>query len=177
MPSRAKADTTILVLEAADAGAMSGVHHAAFASGWSEATFTDLMVAPHTLALGNPALGNLAPGSLAPGSLAPGNLAGPNGELTAFILLSLAADEAEILTLAVNPSFRRRGLARCLVEQAIVAAAASGAAALFLEVSETNVPALKLYGAAGFGQVGRRAGYYRSGDGADALIMKLELPG
>ncbi|MCZ8193369.1 MAG: GNAT family N-acetyltransferase [Brevundimonas sp.] len=93
-----------------------------------------------------------------------------------FILTRLAADEAEILTLAVCPTARRRGLGRRLVETAAAALAAEGATRLFLEVAEDNAAARALYAGAGFASVGRRPGYYGRPAGAvDALVLARDL--
>ena len=95
-----------------------------------------------------------------------------------FILLRTVADEAEILTLAVRPEARRRGLGARLVREGGTAAAARGAARLFLEVADDNTAALALYARAGFAGTGRRPGYYARPDGGrqDALILALNLP-
>jgi ribosomal-protein-alanine N-acetyltransferase len=98
-----------------------------------------------------------------------GLLAGPDG----FVLARVAADEAEILTLAVVPSARRRGLARDLLKAALARAAQSGAAAMLLEVANTNTAARALYAGLGFVQVGLRRGYYAQG--MDALVLRLGL--
>ena len=90
-----------------------------------------------------------------------------------FVLARAAADEAEILTLAVLPTRRRGGLGRSLVERAMQEAGERGAARLFLEVSEANAPARALYAALGFEPVGRRPGYYACG--ADALVLRRRL--
>ncbi len=94
-----------------------------------------------------------------------------------FILLRAVADEAEILTLAVDPVARRQGLGARLVQQGATAAAALGATRLFLEVADDNLPALALYTRAGFTEAGRRPGYYARPDGGrqDALILALNL--
>lgn len=93
-----------------------------------------------------------------------------------FILTRLAADEAEVLTLAVCPAARRRGLGRRLVETAAASLAAEGATRLFLEVAEDNAAARALYAAAGFAPVGRRPGYYgRPGGAIDALVLARDL--
>jgi ribosomal-protein-alanine N-acetyltransferase len=93
------------------------------------------------------------------------------------VLVRLAADEAEILTLAVAPEARRRGRARALLKAAQAHAAAGGARRLVLEVAEDNAPARALYAAAGFGPVGRRRGYYdrAAGAAADALVLAKDL--
>lgn len=91
-----------------------------------------------------------------------------------MVLARLAADEAEILTLAVAPALRRQGRGRALLGAAMARAAAAGAAALLLEVSSENGGARALYAAAGFREVGRRRRYYA--DGSDAVVMRCALP-
>jgi ribosomal-protein-alanine N-acetyltransferase len=88
------------------------------------------------------------------------------------------ADEAEILTLAVRPETRRRGIGARLVRAAAVRAADLGAERLLLEVAQDNVAARGLYARCGFIEVGRRRGYYaRPGAAAaDALTLALNLP-
>lgn len=88
-----------------------------------------------------------------------------------MILMRLAADEAEVLTIAVSPAVRRRGIASALLAEATTQAAAAGAAAIFLEVSVANIAAMRLYTAAGFHEVGQRRHYYS--DGADALVLRF----
>lgn len=90
-----------------------------------------------------------------------------------FILFRIAADEAEVLTLAVSPASQRRGLGRRLLRAALDGAQARGAIRMFLEAASDNIPALSLYGGAGFKQVGRRPGYYPGG--SDALVLRLDL--
>lgn len=87
-----------------------------------------------------------------------------------MVLARVAADEAEILTLAVDPSVRRQGIGRDLLQRAMRTAGSRGAGRMFLEVSESNFPALALYAASGFAEVGRRRSYYR--DGAGALVLR-----
>jgi ribosomal-protein-alanine N-acetyltransferase len=94
-------------------------------------------------------------------------------EARGVILARAAADEAEILTLAVAPDVRRAGIGRALVDAAAAHALSLGATRFFLEVSMTNQPAQALYRAAGFVQVGRRARYYP--DGTDALVLSRGL--
>ena len=91
----------------------------------------------------------------------------------AMVMARIAADEAEILTLAVRPAQRRQGLARALLEEAACLCAAHGATTLFLEVATRNQAARALYAAQGFEEVGRRRGYYADGD--DALTLRRTL--
>jgi ribosomal-protein-alanine N-acetyltransferase len=95
-------------------------------------------------------------------------------EAGGLILARVAGGEAEVLTLAVHPSARRRGAARALLQAAMRRAAAAGAERMLLEVASDNAAALGLYAAEGFRQVGLRPRYYASG--ADALILRAELP-
>ena len=94
-------------------------------------------------------------------------------EPAGFVLARTAVDEAEILTLAVAPGCRRRGIARRLMMEAIGTARARGAEKLLLEVALDNEPARRLYASLGFSQVGRRTGYYsRAGGGSmDSLVL------
>jgi len=94
----------------------------------------------------------------------------PEGGL---ILVRIAADEAEVLTLAVAPAARRRGIAAALLRRATAVLRGQGARSLFLEVDAGNEAALSLYGHAGFREVGRRRGYYPGG--RDALVLRREL--
>jgi ribosomal-protein-alanine N-acetyltransferase len=92
---------------------------------------------------------------------------------TGVILVRTAADEAEILTLAVLPGARRRGAGLALLRESASIAAALGARAVFLEVSVTNIAARALYTKIGFVQAGHRRHYYS--DGSDAVVLRLDL--
>lgn len=94
-----------------------------------------------------------------------------------FVLARLTAGEAEILTIVVSRSCRRRGLGRMLMDAVLRHLHSERAEALFLEVDETNLPALGLYRRLGFGEVGRREGYYSSREGrkTSALVMRRDL--
>lgn len=90
----------------------------------------------------------------------------------AMIIYRAAADEAEILTLAVHPIARRSGLASALIGLMEKDLREKGIKNIFLEVSVKNAPAIGLYAAAGFNETGRRPGYY---DGVDAIIMSKNI--
>ncbi len=99
-----------------------------------------------------------------------------------FALGRVAAGEAELLTLAVAAHARRQGLGRRLLAACEAAAAARGARRLVLEVAADNLAARALYAAAGYGEVGRRRGYYAALPGlaaADAILLAktLDTPG
>lgn len=89
------------------------------------------------------------------------------------VLSARGGQEADILSLGVHPSARRRGLGMRLLRRLGRAAAARGARVVFLEVRVDNAPAIALYQQAGFETVGRRPRYYQPGD-VDALLMRAE---
>jgi ribosomal-protein-alanine N-acetyltransferase len=95
-----------------------------------------------------------------------------------MILCRVAADDAEVLTLAVAPQARRQGIGQALVAAAAQAGEAAGATAMFLEVAVDNPAALALYERAGFLRIALRTDYYDRGtDGScDAVVMRLDLP-
>lgn len=90
-----------------------------------------------------------------------------------FVLARAAGGEAEILTLAVRPAARRRGLGGALMAAALAGAVLRGATAMFLEVAAGNAAARGLYLGLGFAEVGRRRRYYP--DGSDALVLRRDL--
>ena len=93
-----------------------------------------------------------------------------------FVLARVVADEAEILTLAIDPVGRRCGTGGALVAAAAGTALAMGARNLWLEVAEDNAAARALYAGARFEAAGRRPGYYRRKDGTvDALLLHRRL--
>jgi ribosomal-protein-alanine N-acetyltransferase len=90
-----------------------------------------------------------------------------------MLLGRIAADEAEVLTLAVAPSVRRQGIATALLHAAKAQVGAGGGKAMFLEVATGNAAALMLYRGEGFIEVGRRRRYYA--DASDALVLRAKL--
>jgi ribosomal-protein-alanine N-acetyltransferase len=91
-----------------------------------------------------------------------------------FAIARCVADEAEIVSIGVKPSERRRGIGSALLADLMTRAVVLGAKRIFLEVSEKNPAAIDLYTAAGFERVGRRENYYRSKTNGTvaALIMR-----
>lgn len=93
-----------------------------------------------------------------------------------FALGRVILDEAELLTIAVHPAARRKGLGRALLADLTQMLRTRGAMRLFLEVAADNQAALQLYHSAGFGEIGRRRGYYGTGSArTDAVILALDL--
>jgi ribosomal-protein-alanine N-acetyltransferase len=131
----------------AHAGAMAAIHAAAFPDDpWESSSFLRL--------LGQPGVTGFID---------------PRG---AVLLLRVAADEAEILTIGVTA--KRRGLGTALMRAAIEKAKSLGAAVLHLEAGAGNAAALGFYASLGFSPVGRRPKYYANGDDAVLLSLRLE---
>ena len=152
-----RAAPAVLEARPRDAGALAMIHARSFHRGWSEAEFERLLSERTTL-------GHVVRAD------------GGRADAIGFILSHLVKDEAEILTVAVMPVERGRGLARRLLDTHLSRLAALGARQVFLEVEEGNVSALRLYRRAGFREVGRRAGYYRKpSENAAALVLGRAL--
>ena len=95
------------------------------------------------------------------------------GVVVGHAVASAAGDDAELQRIAVDPAYRRRGLAGELLAAVESSAAADGASRLLLEVREDNTTAAAFYESRGFVEVGRRRGYYR--DGAAAVVLGKEV--
>ena len=138
-----------------DAASIAALHAASFHRGWSdveiEGLLIDRQVVTHRAMLGR--------------------------KLAGFIMSRMVRGEAEVLSVAVAPAWRGRGVGRRLLEVHMRQLANLGIRAMFLEVGEDNAPARKLYRGMGFGEVGRREGYYADGPGpaSAALVLRRDL--
>ncbi len=94
-----------------------------------------------------------------------------------FAILRVITDEAEIVTIAIDPRMQGKGWGRHLLAKVVTHAQSAGANSIFLEVAENNSVAGALYNSAGFSQVGRRVGYYKDLDDnrCDALVLRRNL--
>jgi ribosomal-protein-alanine N-acetyltransferase len=94
-----------------------------------------------------------------------------------FVMGWAAAGDAELLTVAVVPEARRRGVGAALVTSAGVTALVRGAVSMHLEVAEDNAAARALYAKLGYEEAGRRPAYYGGARGSvDAIVMRRNLP-
>lgn len=94
-----------------------------------------------------------------------------------FALGRYVAEEAELLTIAVSPEARGRGLGRDMLQAYEEDARQQGALTSFLEVAADNVTAISLYLSEGYSESGRRKAYYTAPDGSkiDALIFEKRI--
>jgi len=138
-----------------DSPALAELHGASFHRGWGEGEFESMLTERNTLVhrlrLGRKIIG--------------------------FAVSRMAADEAEILSIAVAANQRGRGLSRDLLLTHLGHLAGRGVRKVFLEVEENNQPARRLYERGGFAVAGRRERYYREANGKqlNALLMRRDL--
>jgi [ribosomal protein S18]-alanine N-acetyltransferase len=144
-------------LDTQSAARLAAIHAGGFARPWSTLEFERLLAEQNVTGDG----------------LFVGQAISPAG----FVLSRSVIDEAEILTVAIAPEWRRRGYSRPLLAAHLDGLARAGIGHVHLEVEEGNSPALALYRRLGFREIGRRAGYYRRADDsrAAALTMRLDL--
>jgi ribosomal-protein-alanine N-acetyltransferase len=144
----------------ADADALTDIHAEAFVRAWSADDFAALVNNGNVFALG----------------VRRESIFGVR-RLVGFVIVRVAADEAEILTIAVRRAARGKGHGRFLMEEAMRRLYRDHVAACFLEVDRGNEAAIGLYRALGFKDVGVRKGYYRAGVDPEgsALVMRLQL--
>lgn len=138
-----------------DARMLARLHAESFHRGWGEGEFESMLTERNTL------VHRLRAGR----------------RIIGFAVSRMAADEAEILSVAVAASHRGRGLSRNLLLTHLGYLAGHGVRTVFLEVEEHNQPARRLYERVGFGIAGRRERYYQQPDGEhlDALLMRRDL--
>jgi len=146
-------DTEIRLMLPTDLRGVSRVERAAYDFPWSHGIFRDCLLAGYySLVLD---VGNVVSG---------------------YAIMSIAAGEAHILNLCIDPTLRRLGYGRRLLNALLVRATEAEVSQIFLEVRPTNNAALSLYKSLGFEQVGIRQDYYQASDGReDAVVLVLAL--
>jgi ribosomal-protein-alanine N-acetyltransferase len=138
-----------------DAARLAQLHAASFHRGWGEGEFEVMLAERNTL------VHRLRQGR----------------KIIGFAVSRIGADEAEILSIAIDADERGRGLSRNLLLTHLGYLAGRGVRTIFLEVEENNQPARRLYEWAGFAVVGRRERYYKQpgGEHLNALLMRRDL--
>ena len=151
MSPTVKANATIRRGLADDLPAVAAIEQSSFADPWSERSFEELLRSPAAIFL----VATHADSETVSG----------------YVIAIAVTDQAEILNLAVVVSARRHGLGGALLDAAIEAVSERGAREIFLDVRESNKPALGLYRSRGFAALGRRGKYYRN-PVEDALVLR-----
>jgi len=138
-----------------DAPRLAQIHAASFHRGWDEGEFERMLAERNTLI----------------------HLLRMGRKIIGFAVSRMAADEAEILSIAIDAAHRGRGLSQQLLLTHLGHLAGRGVRKVFLEVEENSQPARRLYDRAGFAVVGRRDRYYRQpgGEHLNALLMRRDL--
>jgi len=141
---------------------MEGAFDPAFGEAWNKRQIGDALVLPSTHALLINAKGELVERG--------------GDDLAGFVLTRHAADEEELLLIAVLPEHRALGLGEALVDRLFEAAASRGVTRVFLEMRRGN-PAIHLYHKVGFEPIGERPNYYKMEDGTriDAITFARAL--
>lgn len=99
-----------------------------------------------------------------------------DGRVTGYSVLSVAAGEAHILNLCVDPDFRALGYGEKMLDEMLYRARAAAVREMFLEVRPSNQTALRLYKKKGFHQVFARPAYYQANEGReDAAVLTKKL--
>lgn len=146
-------DYELSVVEETDIGAMARIHALSFDDAWTGAMIRRILTMPGAF----------------------GIVARQRRKWTVagFALLRQAADECEVLSLAVAPNLRGDGVGGLLFAGAMEQASVAGATKLFLEVAEDNDIARRLYSSRGLVPVGRRPDYYTRNDGSTAAAVTM----
>lgn len=137
---------------------LANLHESSFSRGWGAHDFAAFLQNKHMKLIGAFKNGGHDP--------------------SAFLLVRQVEDEAEVISIAVGRSHRRRGLGEGMLDAAIDQLSENGVKQLHLEVDEKNDAAVELYKIMGFEVVGERKAYYPSDKGelaANALMMSLDL--
>jgi len=136
----------------ADVGDVGAIERAVFSDPWSENDFTECVT-----------------------SGVPFFVAEWKGGVAGYVVAQYGADEGEIMNLGVAPAHRRQGIGRALVERMLQELAGRGVRTVYLEVRASNASARQLYESLGFGEVARRARYYRR-PVEDAVVLRAAIP-
>lgn len=133
-----------------DIASLVKLHAASFQQGWKESDFNDMFAVAGTMALVTE---------------------------EGFAVVRQLGTEAEVLTFAVNPEVRRKGIGNALTEAMKDWLRQNNADSVFLEVRESNEPALNMYAKAGFVRISERKAYYSNQDGSreSAIVMRSSL--
>jgi len=135
-----------------DIDTVAAIEQEIFSKPWSKKSFQDAVQSEHTIYLA----------------------AEGEAGLTGYCGIWLSGETGDLCNMAVVPSYRKCGIGKALLLEGIRLSAKQGAEELFLEVRESNVPAIGLYEKNGFQKIGIRKGYYHAPI-EDAVIMRCEI--
>ena len=152
-PDAGGAATTLRAMREDDLDAVMAMELRAYPFPWSRGIFRDCLVAGY-----------------------PAWMLEQDGIAIGYGVLSIAAQEAHILNIAIDPEVQGRGHGRRLLRALVRCARMHAAERVFLEVRPSNPRAIALYHEEGFNEIGRRPRYYPAAQGReDAIVMAMEL--
>jgi ribosomal-protein-alanine N-acetyltransferase len=143
-----KTAVDIRSLTIGDLNAIESIERRSYPTPWSRSMFAGELAKPASLCLG----------------------AFEDDRLAGYLITSRYVDAWHVMNIAVNPSFRRRGIATALLERLFELTDDGGRRGYTLEVRVSNKGAIKLYERLGFTARGKRRGYYTD-NREDALVM------
>ena len=149
----APASTTLRVMRDADIGTVMAIETRAYPFPWTDGIFRDCINACY-----------------------PSCLLMQQDVVIGYGVISIAAREAHILNICIDPDAQSHGHGRRLLRSLVRIARAQNAERVFLEVRPSNPRAIALYFDEGFNEIGRRPRYYPAHTGReDAIVMAMEL--
>jgi ribosomal-protein-alanine N-acetyltransferase len=151
VPEKLK-DLTISVMTVDDLQAVLEIERSSFTTPWSEISFFNEIKNPRSI----PKVARLG------------------GRIAGYLCASRIIDEGHILTFAVHPEFRNRGIASALIRDILGQLKREGCRFVFLEVRASNSGARKMYEKFGFRELGVRKNYYVS-PVEDGVVMVLKF--
>ena len=160
------AAVVVRVAKVRDLPAVAEIESASFSDPWTMDAFVSVLALPHMRFYVAEAASGSAGGHPVAGSGAVG--------LLGYVVAMFVGDEAEVADLAVSPSARRHGIGGRLLDRVTEDAVGAGVGTMYLEVRESNRPAISVYESRGFRAVGRRPGYYQR-PAEDALVLRRDL--
>ena len=137
-------------LELRDLGDIERIERRSYPTPWSRSMFASEIAKPSSICLGA--------------------FEAESGELLGYLIISRYVDAWHVMNVAVEPTYRRRGIATALLDRLFELTADDGRQGYTLEVRVSNTQAIALYERLGFEGRGIRRGYYTD-NREDALIM------
>jgi [ribosomal protein S18]-alanine N-acetyltransferase len=137
-------------LKLRDLNAIEEIERTSYPTPWSRSMFASELAKPSSICLGA--------------------IESESDELVGYLIISRYVDAWHVMNIAVAPEYRRRGIARNLMERLFEVTARDGRRGYTLEVRVSNEAAIRLYEELGFKTRGIRRGYYTD-NREDALIM------
>lgn len=140
---------------------LTKIHEECFPRYWNRDAFTDFFAVSGTLAF----------------LVEERDMLGKEKNPVAMVIYRTAFEQADIITIAVRPNWRRKNISRFMMEKVLSDCKQKEVKKIFLDVEEGNIPAIKLYESIGFKYISRRKLYYQQPNGTftDALVMEKKL--